>query len=53
MDENITRVFDLLPFYKNKFKPKADVLAGKDEGQLVKYDIKKNRNRAQSITTFL
>jgi long-chain acyl-CoA synthetase len=35
----VTRIFDLLPHYKSSFKPKDDVLAGKEEGQWIKYDI--------------
>ena len=35
----VTRLFDLLPYYKNSFKAKDDVLAGKDGGKWVKYSI--------------
>lgn len=35
----VNRIFDLLPYYKNKFKPKADVLAGKENGKWVTYNI--------------
>jgi long-chain acyl-CoA synthetase len=35
----ISRLFDLLPNYKETFKPKSDVVAGKENGQWVKYDI--------------
>lgn len=28
----ITRIFDLLPRYEQKFKPKDDVLASKENG---------------------
>ena len=35
----ITRIFDLLPNYKETFEPKDDVLAGKVNGKWVKYDI--------------
>ena len=37
---DITRIFDILPHYEQSFKPKADVLAGKDNGVWVKYSIK-------------
>ena len=36
---NVTRIFDLLPYYKTNFDPKDDVLAGKEKGEWVKYDI--------------
>lgn len=29
----VTRIFDLLPCYKEKFKPKDDTLAGKEKGK--------------------
>ncbi len=35
----ITRIFDLLPYYKENFKPKDDVLAVKVNGNWIKYDI--------------
>jgi long-chain acyl-CoA synthetase len=35
----ITRVFDLLPFYRETFAPKKDVLAGKEDGKWVMYNI--------------
>lgn len=35
----VTRLFDLLPFYKTSFKQKDDVLAGKDGGKWIKYSI--------------
>lgn len=35
----VTRIFDLLPFYNEKFRPKPDVLAGKEEGAWKKYSI--------------
>jgi long-chain acyl-CoA synthetase len=37
--DNVTRIFDLLPHYVNNFKPKDDVLAGKENGEWVKYSI--------------
>ncbi len=36
----VTRIFDLLPHYAEKFKPKDDVLAAKENGAWVKYDIR-------------
>lgn len=35
----VTRLFDLLPAYKAKFKPKDDVIAGKENGEWKKYSI--------------
>jgi long-chain acyl-CoA synthetase len=37
--DNVTRIFDLLPHYVENFKPKDDVLAGKENGEWVKYSI--------------
>lgn len=39
MSTEVTRIFDLLPRYLQKF-PKADAFAGKDEGEWVKYSTK-------------
>jgi long-chain acyl-CoA synthetase len=50
MDKQITRIFDLLPYYEQKFKPKADVLAGKEHGDWVKYDITKFREIVDDIS---
>ena len=35
----IKRIFDLLPFYAEQFKPKDDVIAGKEEGVWIKYSL--------------
>lgn len=35
----ILRLFDLLPHYKESYKPKPDVLAGKENGEWAKYSI--------------
>ena len=35
----VSRIFDLLPYYKNALRPKYDVLAGKEGGVWVKYSI--------------
>ncbi|MBU1370656.1 MAG: long-chain fatty acid--CoA ligase [Bacteroidetes bacterium] len=50
MDKSITRIFDLLPFYEKQFKFKDDVLASKENGQWVKYDIKKFREIVDDIS---
>ncbi len=46
----IKRLFDLLPNYEASFKPKGDVLAGKVNGEWVKYDIKAYREFADHIS---
>ena len=33
----ITRIFDLLPYYKDNFRAKDDAVAGKVDGEWVKY----------------
>ncbi len=35
----VTRLFDLLAYYKQNFQPKEDVLAVKEDGEWVKYSI--------------
>ncbi|MCB2221408.1 MAG: long-chain fatty acid--CoA ligase [Bacteroidetes bacterium] len=47
---DVTRIFDLLPHYKSTFKPKDDVLAGKEEGKWVKYDIDTYIETANNIS---
>ena len=46
----ITRVFDLLPYYEEKFKPKDDVLAGKVNGVWKKYSIKEFREIVDALS---
>ncbi|MBP5708293.1 MAG: AMP-binding protein [Bacteroidales bacterium] len=46
----ITRVFDLLPYYEEKFKPKDDVLAGKVNGEWKKYSIKEFREIVDALS---
>lgn len=46
----VTRIFDLLPHYEWKFKPKDDVLASKENGQWVKYSIKQYREIVDQIS---
>ena len=46
----VKRLFDLLPNYEENFKAKDDVLAGKVNGEWVKYDIKAYREFANSIS---
>ncbi|MCD4736508.1 MAG: AMP-binding protein, partial [Bacteroidales bacterium] len=47
---DVTRIFDLLPYYKNKFKPKEDVLAGKEDGKWKKYGIDEYVDAADNIS---
>ena len=46
----VKRIFDLLPRYENNFEPKDDALAGKVNGQWVKYDIKTTREIVDNIS---
>jgi long-chain acyl-CoA synthetase len=46
----VTRLFDLLPFYKNSFKYKDDVLAGKEGGKWIKYSIDQYIDAANNIS---
>lgn len=46
----VTRIFDLLPRYKNIFKPKDDTLAGKEDGKWVKYSIDQYIEAANNIS---
>lgn len=47
---DVTRIFDLLPWYKNNFKPKDDALAGKEDGKWVKYSIDQYIEAANNIS---
>lgn len=46
----IARVFDLLPYYEEKFKPKDDVLAGKENGEWKKYSIQEFRETVDLLS---
>jgi len=46
----IIRLFDFLTFYKENFKPKDDVLAGKEKGKWVKYSIDQYIETANNIS---
>ncbi|HNW76729.1 MAG TPA: long-chain fatty acid--CoA ligase [Bacteroidales bacterium] len=46
----ITRIFDLLPYYEQKYRPKDDVLASKDNGHWVKYNIQQYREIVDNIS---
>ena len=46
----LKRLFDLLPHSEESFKPKDCVLAGKVNGQWVKYDIRSYREFADNIS---
>jgi long-chain acyl-CoA synthetase len=46
----VTRLFDLLPYYKKSFKLKDDALAGKDNGKWIKYSIDQYIEIANNIS---
>jgi len=46
----VTRIFDLVPRYKNNFKLKDDVLAGKEDGEWKKYSIDHYIETANNIS---
>jgi long-chain acyl-CoA synthetase len=48
--DDVTRLFDLLPRYEQKFLPKEDVIAGKDNGEWKKYSITEYREYADAIS---
>ncbi|MFA5973865.1 MAG: long-chain fatty acid--CoA ligase [Lentimicrobiaceae bacterium] len=47
---DVTRLFDILPHYAESFKPKDDVLAGKDNGKWIKYSISDYISNADNIS---
>lgn len=47
---DVTRLFDILPHYASSYKPKDDVLAGKENGQWVKYSINEYISHADNIS---
>ncbi|MDL2227733.1 long-chain fatty acid--CoA ligase [Odoribacter sp. OttesenSCG-928-L07] len=46
----ITRLFDLLPHYEQSFKPKDDVLAGKENNEWKKYSIQEFREIVDNLS---
>jgi len=46
----VIRIFDLLPYYELKYKPKDDVIASKENGQWVKFSIRQYREMADNIS---
>jgi len=46
----ITRIFDLLPYYEATFKPKIDVIASKENGEWVKYSIQQYRELVDQLS---
>jgi len=46
----VTRIFDLLTRYEEKFMPKDDVIASKENGQWVKYSIKQYREIVDNLS---
>lgn len=47
---NVTRLFDILPHYAEKYKPKDDVIAGKENGKWISYSINQYREMADNIS---
>lgn len=47
---NVTRLFDILPYYAEKYKPKDDVIAGKENGKWISYSIGQYREMANNIS---
>lgn len=48
--QGITRLFDILEYYERNFRPKDDVLAGKENGEWVKYPIEKYREIVDAVS---
>jgi len=48
--DDVTRLFDLLPRYEKEFLFKEDAIAGKDNGEWVKYSIAGYRETADAIS---
>jgi long-chain acyl-CoA synthetase len=48
--QDVTRLFDILPHYAKSYKPKDDVLAGKDNGKWIKYSIDDYISSADNIS---
>ncbi len=46
----VSRIFDLLPRYKNSFRPKDDALAGKENGEWIRYSIDQYIEFANNIS---
>jgi len=46
----VTRLFDLLPYYKSTFREKDDALAGKEDGKWVKYSIHQYMEASDNIS---
>jgi len=46
----VTRIFDLLTRFSQQFRPKADVLAGKEGGKWVRYNIRQYQEYADNIS---
>jgi long-chain acyl-CoA synthetase len=46
----VRRLFDLLDHYEQSYQPKEDVLAGKENGKWVKYDLKTIREMVNNVS---
>ena len=49
----VTRMFDLLDNYKEKYGNKDDVLAGKEDGKWIKYNINEYIEKSDLFSTGL
>jgi len=50
MKIEVTRIFDILPHYKENYKHKEDVIVGKEDGVWVKHDIDEYIEKAKNIS---
>jgi long-chain acyl-CoA synthetase len=50
MSMEVTRIFDILPYHAAKFKYKNDVIASKENGEWVKYDIRQYREMVDNLS---
>jgi long-chain acyl-CoA synthetase len=47
---DVTRIFDLLPYHEQNFRPKDDVVASKENGSWQKYSIRQYREIVDNIS---
>ncbi len=46
----VTRIFDIIAHYEKNYKPKDDVLVGKEKGEWVKYNLEKYKEISNNIS---
>ncbi|MFK5854520.1 MAG: AMP-binding protein, partial [Bacteroidota bacterium] len=46
----VKRIFDIIPHYGKNYKPKDDVLVGKENGEWVKHDLAKYKKTANNVS---